>query len=286
MPGGEFAVLDVMLARLQELTVLLYAVSVLLYFIDFLYNNRKANKLAFRMLTIVWLFQTIFLFLYVLKTDRFPVLTLFEGLYFYVWVLVTLSVYVSKFLKFDFIIFFTNILGFIMMVIHTFSPFEVGSANDVLVQQLASELLFAHITIAFLAYGAFTFSFILALLYLLQYDLLKKKRWGKRLRRLGDLAGLEKTAHFSNVIGVSLLFFSLVLGLGWAHIKIPGIFWLDAKILGSFFALLIYAAIIFIKVKKQVYGKTIAYWNIGAFLIVLVNFFLFDSLSTFHFWYA
>ena len=280
--SGDLIMLDMAMARLHEATVLLYCISVLLYFIDFLHNNRKVNAYAFRLLSIVWVLQTIFLFLYVVKTGRFPVMTIFEGLYFYVWVLITLSLFINKLKKTDFTVFFTNVLGFIVMAIHTFAPSQAHS--DVLAEQLVSELLIIHITIAFLAYGTFTLSFVFAILYLLQYDLLKRKKWGKRLTRIGDLHHLEKLSHILNAIGVPLLFSALVLGVLWAYIKVPGIIWTDIKIIGSFIMLVLYSFIIYMKVRRQVNGKTLAYWNIGVFFFMLVNFFLFGSLSTFHFW--
>ncbi|WP_019242787.1 MULTISPECIES: cytochrome C assembly family protein [Bacillus] len=273
---------DISLTRLHEVTIILYALSVLLYFIDFLHNNRKANKVAFWLLVIVWLLQTIFLCLYVVKTGRFPILTLFEGLYFYVWVLITLSLVINKILTTDFLVFFTNVLGFIVMVIHTFAPLKIET--HVLAQQLMSELLSIHITISLLAYGTFTLSFVFSILYLIQYDLLKRKKWGKRLMRLGDLSKLEKLSYILNVIGVPILFFGLVLGLQWAYIKLPEVSWFDVKILGSMVILLCYILVIYVKIRKQVNGKMLAYWNITCFLIVLINFFLFSGLSNFHYW--
>ena len=59
-----------------------------------------------------------------LKTGRFPVLTLFEGLYFYTWVLITLSLVIHKILRVDFTVFFTNIVGFTIMAIHAFAPIQ------------------------------------------------------------------------------------------------------------------------------------------------------------------
>ena len=116
--------MELLMTRLHEATVLLYAISMLLYFIDFLNNNQKANKVAFWLLSIVWVLQTIFLFLYVMKTGRFPVLTIFEGLYFYAWVLISLSLIINRLLRVDFTVFFTNVLGFMVMAIHTFAPFR------------------------------------------------------------------------------------------------------------------------------------------------------------------
>ncbi len=119
---------------------------------------------------------------------------------------------------------------------------------------------------------------------LIQYDLLKRKKWGKRLIRLGDLAKLEQMSHLLAVIGVPLFIFSLTLGIQWAYIKVPNLSWYDAKIIGSFTVLIAYSLYLYLKHRKQLYGRTLAYINIGSFLIVLINFFLFGSLSSFHIW--
>jgi HemX protein len=274
--------MELLMTRLHEATVLLYAISMLLYFIDFLNNNQKANRVAFWLLSIVWVLQTIFLFLYVLKTGRFPVLTIFEGLYFYAWVLISLSLIINRLLRVDFTVFFKNVVGFKVMAIHTFAPVQIES--QVLAQRLVSELLLIHITFAILSYGAFTLSFVFSVLYLIQYDLLKRKKWGKRLLRLGDLTKLEHMSYVLAVIGVPLLVVSLILGIQWAYIKVPGVSWLDMKIIGSFILLIAYSVFLYLKIRKQMYGRTLAFLNIGSFMIVLINFFLFGSLSTFHFW--
>ena len=274
--------LDIPITRLHEVTVIIYAICVLLYFIDFLHTNQKVNKFAFWLLLVVWVLQTIFLCLYMMETGRFPVLTLFEGLYFYVWLIIGFAVFINKFFKMDFILFFTNVLGFILMVVHTFAPSQINS--QVMAQQLVSELLFIHITMAIFAYAAFTLSFIFSILYLIQYDLLKKKKWGKKLLRLGDLSKLEKLSYILNVIGIPVLFIALVLGVRWALIKLPDINWIDTKIVGSFFIIIVYSFYIYCKQGKQLFGKKLALINIAAFLLVLLNFFLFSSLSGFHYW--
>ncbi|UII55069.1 cytochrome c biogenesis protein [Cytobacillus spongiae] len=275
---------DMYMTRLHELTVVLYALSILLYFIDFLHDNRKANRFAFWLLAFVWILQTLFLFLYMLKTGRFPVLTIFEGLYFYAWVLITLSLAINRLLRVDFTVFFTNVLGFIIMAIHTFAPVQFDS--QVMAQQLVSELLLIHITVAILSYGAFSISFVFSLLYLIQYDLLKRKKWGKRLQRIADLSKLEHMSYVLNVIGVPMLMIGVILGMQWAYIKVPDMHWYDAKILGSFIVLIVYGVYLYLRVSKGMFGKSLALWNIGSFLIVLINFFLFGRLSSFHLWYS
>ncbi|NHM30499.1 cytochrome C assembly family protein [Neobacillus terrae] len=275
---------DIQMTRLHELTVVIYAFSVLLYFFDFIHHNRKANRIAFWLLAFVWVLQTVFLFFYMMKTGRFPVLTIFEGLYFYAWVLVTLSLGINRLLRVDFIVFFTNILGFIVMVIHTFAPVQYQS--HVMGEKLVSELLLIHITMAILSYGAFSLSSVFSLLYLIQYDLLKRKKWGKRLMRLADLSKLEQLSYILAVIGVPMLMLSLILGLQWAILKVPGMAWYDIKIIGSFIVLTAYSIYLYLRIARNLSGKSLALWNIGSFLIVLINFFLFGKLSSFHFWYS
>lgn len=273
---------EMSLTRINEVIIIIYAISVLFFFIDFSHNDRKANKIAFWLLSIVWLLQTIFLFYQMFETGRFPILNISEGLYFYSWVLVTLSVVLNRFLRVDFIIFFTNVLGFIMLSIHTFAPSQYESVA--VSGQLISELLFIHITMAILSYGAFTLSFVFSLLYLIQYNLLKKKKWGKQLLRIDDLAKLDHMSYVLNVIGVPMLLLSLILGVIWAYLKLPYFQWYDAKVLGSFMMVLIYSFYLYNRIVKEWQGKQVAYLNAASFLILLINFFLFGSLSSFHIW--
>ncbi|WP_110111517.1 cytochrome c biogenesis protein CcsA [Bacillus sp. CGMCC 1.16541] len=273
---------DIQLTRIYELIVILYAASVLLYFIDFVQHNRKANKIAFWLLSIVWTLQTIFLISRMFTTGRFPILTIFEGLYFYAWVLITLSLVINRLLRVDFIVFFTNVLGFLIMAIHTFAPMQYPTSVEA--EQVVSELLIIHITMAILSYGAFSISFAFSALYLVQYHLLKKKKWGKHLLRIEDLTKLDYMAYVLIVMGIPLLLLSLILGLIWAYIKVVNFHWYDTKVLGSFFVLIAYSAYLYVRLRKGIQGKAIATWNIGLFLIVLINFFLFGSLSNFHFW--
>ncbi|MEH7820565.1 cytochrome c biogenesis protein [Bacillus altitudinis] len=272
--------MESIVARLGEATTLIYALSVLFYFIDFLQHNRKAGKMAFWLLSIVWLLQTVYMFYIMMETDRFPVLNVAEGLYFYTWVLVTLSLVLTKVLRVEFIVFFTNVIGFSMMAIHTFTPSDLHSAE--LTGKLTSELLVIHITMAILSYGAFSLSFAFSLLYLFQYRLLKKKKWGKWLLRIEDLSKLDHMAYVINIIGVPMLLLSLILGIIWAYISYDTLYWTDAKVLGSFIMLFLYGFYLYIRLVRNMQGKIVARWNVASFLVLMINYFLLGSLSTFH----
>ena len=125
--------------------------------------------MLFGLLSVVYLLQTIFLVMYIIETKRFPILSLFEGIYFYAWLLITISILLhlfykvgscSIFLKCYWIYFHDN--SYVCADQIEKSP--VGEA-------LISELLFIHITFAILSYAAFAMSFVFATLiyYFINY---------------------------------------------------------------------------------------------------------------------
>ncbi|WP_165996972.1 cytochrome c biogenesis protein CcsA [Bacillus sp. Cs-700] len=269
---------------LYDITILLYALSVLGYFIDFLQNSRKVNQFAFWLLSIVWMLQSAFLVTQIIEIGGFPILTPFEGLFFYAWVIVSLSLLINWFFRVDFFVFFANVLGFSIMAINLFATRE--QASSLLTEQLMSELSIIHITMAFLSYGAFSLSFIFSIMYLILYQMLKRKKWNKRLRRFGDLSQLEKLSYLCSVLGVPLLLLSLILGIVWAILKVDQFSLFDAKVIISFFVLGAYSTYLYQKVAREMEGRSLALWNVAAFLIVLINVFLSGTLSEFHFWYV
>ncbi|WP_257346365.1 cytochrome C assembly family protein [Pseudalkalibacillus decolorationis] len=269
---------------IYDLTVILYALSVLGYFIDFLQNNRKANRIAFWLLSIVWVLQLFVLFIRVFENNRFPILTPTEGLFFYSWILVTLSLLINWFFRVDFFVFFTNIIGFILMTVSWFSPNDQVPSG--ISDQLINELAIIHITMAFSAYGAFTLSSILSIMYLVQYNMLKQKKVGKLLWRFDSLTKLESLPFLLNMIGVPMILLSLILGLiyGYNIGLYPAIWW-DAKVISSFLVIIVYSCYLYLKVAKGAHGRQLAYWNIAGLLVILINYFLAATLTEFHLWY-
>ncbi|RKD24655.1 cytochrome C assembly protein [Ammoniphilus oxalaticus] len=265
---------------MYDVTIYLYAISVLMYFSDFLQSNQKVNKMAFWLLAIVWVFQSIFFVLQFISKDYFPVLTLFETLFFYSWILVTLSLVINHFFRMDLLIFFTNVLGFSVMSVTVFTN---PTATPALSQQLISELLFIHISLALLSYAALSFAFILSVMYMIQVKLLKEKRWTPLLRKMPSLGLLDIYAYRLTMIGVPLLFLSLILGGLWAHI-VGQTIWLDPKVFFSILVVVAYSVYLYRRVNYGWQGKKLAMMNVLAFVFVLLNFFISGSLSSFHQW--
>ncbi|WP_407272637.1 inner membrane protein YpjD [Radiobacillus sp. PE A8.2] len=267
---------------LHAIILIIYSASVVGYFIDFVQKNQKANKIAFWLLSVVWLAQTIFLLYQNFLSSASMVLNLYDGLYFYAWILVTLSLTINRLFNVDFFVFFTNLLGFFIMLLH----FLTYIGDSFVMEQgtpLIGEILIIHIGLAILSYGFFSLSFILSLMYLLQYHLLKSKRGYPWLKRLGDLERLDRISFQTVTIGVPSLLLSIVLGVTWAYQSGTPFYWYDVKTIGSLLVLVVYIIYLFLRLMIGYQGRAISLYNTGAFLFLLVNFFLFSSLSTFHF---
>ena len=273
---------DLTMARLHEWMVVLYAVSLVLYFIDYLNKDKIAHRSAFWILSVVYMMQTLFLVMYIIETKRFPILSLFEGIYVYAWLLITMSILLHVFYKVGYMVFFLNVIGFIFMTIHTFAPTQIKQSP--IGESLISELLFIHITFAILSYVAFAMAFVFAILYLLLYKILKKRKWSKQSGRLPSLKQTATGMKIGIITGIPLLLVSLILGMQWAHIALEVWSILDMKIIGSFLILVVYAAVLLGMQTGKLRGNNAAWANVFAFLFVIINFFLGSTLSGFHFW--
>lgn len=267
---------------IYELLVFVYSLSLISYCIDFIKRNDRVNNVSFYLLCLVWFIQTIILIQQTFIEKNFPILTLNEGLFFYAWILLNISIVVNYLLRVHFIVLFTNLFSFFILLL----SLSLSAQHEVLAQgsQFVHEILMIHITLALISYGFFTISFTLSCMYLIQYSLLKRKRGFKWMWRFNDLEKLDLYSYFSIMIGVPLLMVGLIFGFVWAFAVEAEMYWLfDVKTIGSILVLVIYIIYLLLRMVKGYRGKPISIYNAAAFLTLLVNFFLFSSLSDFHF---
>ncbi|EGQ22522.1 MULTISPECIES: cytochrome c biogenesis protein [Sporosarcina] len=273
---------DLTMARLQEFMIVLYALGLVFYLIDYFKKQKTLQQIAFWLIVTVWVTQTAILLLYIIEMKRFPVLSLVEGIYFYVWLLVTLSIVFQLIYKVNFMVFFTNIIGFIFLMIHVFSnlKYTASTVGD----SLISEVLFIHITTAILSYAVFALAFVFAVLYLIVYKVLKKKKWSKQFSNLPNLHQTMMGMKMSIYTGIPILFVSLIFGVQWAYVALVDWSIWDVKIMGSFAVLLIYTGVMYFQHKGKLQSMEFAWMTVFAFLLTVVNFFLGSTLSEFHLW--
>lgn len=273
---------SVWMTWLYEVMVLFYAASTVLYFIDFFYQKVKIRRIAFWFISYVWILQTAFLILHVVETKRFPILSLSEGIYFYAWLLVSLSIALHCIAKVDLPVFFMNLLGFIFVTIHLFVPERI---QNPLVESLESEMIFIHIFFAMIAYAAFTLSFVFSIVYLILYRTLKQKKITGLWSRLPSLTHMSSWMKSSILVGIPLLFISLALGLERGILMIDDFTIFDFKVIGSFIIACIYIVILILNQRGKLTPVNFAWVQIYSYLIIVLNFFVGSKLSSFHIWY-
>lgn len=272
---------EMVMTRLYELMIILYGLCIVLYFSDYLYKNIKFRRVAFWFVSVVWVLQTLFIVLFIIETKRFPILSLYEGVFFYAWLLTTLSIVLHCIVRVDLPVFFINVLSFVFMTIHLFAP----QTNDQIVgDSLVSEMLLIHISFAIVSYAAFSVAFVFSLLYLILYRILKQKKFTNLWSRLPSLQQMVKWINLSTIIGIPLLLISLILGLEWAFLTLENVSVFDVKILGSFIVSIVYLIIFLLHRKGKLIGMVYAQVHIYLFLLVVINFFLGSKLSNFHLW--
>lgn len=266
---------------LYEIILIIYSLSIIGYFIDFIQRNQKVNRIAFWLLGMVWIIQTLFLMYQTFIIGNFPIATLNDSLFFYAWVLVTFSLIINHLFSIHFIVFFTNIFGFFILLLYISTHAQEKMFSSGI--QFVHEILVTHITLAIISYGFFTIAFLFSLMFIIQYHLLKKKRGLKWMWRFGDLNQLDHYSFRAIMIGVPLLLIAIILGVVWAYVANAEFYWFDMKTAGSILVLAFYVAYLFLRLVIGYQGKVISMYNAVAFLILLINFLLFSSLSNFHF---
>ncbi|GIP39176.1 protein HemX [Paenibacillus sp. J31TS4] len=257
----------------------IYALSLLFYFSDFASANRSAKRIGTGLLVFVWILQTAF---FVMQLGSLRSFSAYETLFFYSWMLVTVSLLVSRFARIELFVFFVNLVGFAVLALNFFS--KPGAVPTLEGWHITDELLFIHVSLAIASYTAFLAAAIFSGMYLFLHRKLKDKKWGGRMKRLPSLETMDQYAWTTVLTGFPLLMLALALGLAWLVLQGSDHLLLDPKVLSSLVLLAVYAAVIVSRSAFQASRQTLAKWILAAFVLVLINFLLSNWLSGFHQW--
>jgi len=267
---------------LYDAILYIYALSLLFYFSDVASANRSAKRMGTGLLAFVWLLQTVFI-VYRFASGRYtPVLTLFETLFFYAWLLVTISFTLNWFLRIDLIVFLVNVAGFAILALNFFSDPDAVPLSDQ--WEARDELLFIHVTLAIASYAAFLIAAIFSGMYLFLHGQLKGKQWSSLLIRFPSLENIESYTFRAVLIGTPLFILSVALGIVIMTLSGEVRFLTDPKVASSALMIAAYAFYIVQRLTAKHPGFRLAVWNLAAFVTVVINFVLSNRLSRFHQW--
>lgn len=130
--------------------------------------------------------------------------------------------------------------------------------------------LFAlHVTFAMLSYAAFTLSFVLSLLYLVQSRQIRRARTGLLFSRLPALEVMGRLNRTSVTIGLSVLGISVLLGAVWAQRVWSRL--ADPKLGWALMTLVVYAFLLWMD-RRGWEGRRVALLSIFGFAVVLFSY--------------
>jgi ABC-type uncharacterized transport system permease subunit len=126
-----------------------------------------------------------------------------------------------------------------------------------------------HVTFAILAYAAFTLSFVLSVLYLVQNRQIRRRQTGVLFARLPSLEAIGRMNRTSVTIGTVVMAVSVGLGAFWAHRVWDGLG--DAKLTWALSTILLYGFLLWIE-RRGWKGQRVALLSIVGFGLVLFSY--------------
>lgn len=273
---------------LADLMIDTYALSLLLLFVEGSgwkwKGARSAN--AFRvgevLLLMVWLMQTAYLIDGFMGKRLVYSFTIYGSFFLFSWLLVALTLGINRFIRLPLLTFWVNVFGFVALALHLVRQAgrtPVGGTWD-----MSDGLLAVHIVLSVGSYAAFLISGVLSGFYLFLHHRLKRKSWTTAMKRMPSLEMLDRYTFRSVLIGMPMLLLAMLLGIAWLGLAGETPFLWDAKVLNSIFILAAYGLYLIQRLWRRVPGLRLAWWNVSAFGLVLINVWASNAISEFHQW--
>ncbi|MFC6331602.1 cytochrome c biogenesis protein CcsA [Paenibacillus septentrionalis] len=266
---------------IYDTVVYIYALSLLFYFSDFIYENRRAKQLGTGLLVFVWMLSGGFLIIRFFSELQAPAFafTNVDLMQLFSWIMITLSFIISRFYKIELIVFFVNIIGFSLFALNIYSSSTEGNTLDM--WHATRELLYVHISLVISAYAILTVGALLAIMYLIVHYSLKRKKGIRWLRRFPSLEVIASTMERMVIFGFPLLVMSLAIALIPILLEGKTMLLFDVQILMSILALAVYGYFIYQRAVHKKPGYEIARLYLLAYAIQIINM-LSGEYSSFH----
>lgn len=231
------------------------------------------EKWVLGLITVSFLFISIFLILRTIRTGHGPFTSMYEFAIAFVWGILLMGILFSW--KYRNII--INLPALIISILLMIYASNLSAVASPLVPALQnSVLLSAHVFSAVIAYGAFTIGFITSIFYIIP----RKNRFSL----LPDLDALENISYHSVIIGFPFMTLVIILGALWADIAWGRYWGWDPKETASLVTWLIYAGYLHSRVIRGWRGRKTALLLIIGFIAVVLTFFgnyIFDGLHAY-----
>jgi cytochrome c-type biogenesis protein CcsB len=198
---------------------------------------------------------------YQLGMGHAPFSNMYESLIFYAWSLNLLTVVLKKKIVHPAITGIVSTVALFLMGYASIST-DVEKGIQPLVPALKSNWLYIHVITCFLAYAAFTVSFVCSSLYL-----------AGRKRSVLHAKTLEELNYKCIIIGFSMLTSGILTGAVWAQYAWGSYWSWDPKEIWSLITWVVYALFLHVRQATGERGKAVAALAVIGFLTVVFNYF-------------
>ena len=156
-----------------------------------------------------------------------------------------------------------------IVILSTAIGLLLPASASVVTDQTRGALFALHVTFAILAYAAFTFSFVLSLLYLIQNRQIRRGHTGVLFARLPALEVIGRMNRTSVSIGLSALTFAV--GVGLVRANELWVTLADPKIVWALLTLIVYALLLWLD-RRGWAGPRVAVLSIFGFGVVIFSY--------------
>jgi len=254
-----------------------YLLSAAIHFGFFFLHLRRWKQWARWSTWIAWGFHSAALIAWIVEAGRLPLFSLYESGFFFSWVVVLNYLIVELILQ-------VRVAGtFLLPLVFVFLLYILTQPRMAVISAEVSHLLVAvHVAMALLGYGSFALAFIAAVMYVLQEQQLRYKRFSLLYQRLPSLETLDRIQYQFILLGQPFLTLAILTGALWAS-TVWGRFWgWEVKETWSLVTWIIYSLYLAARHWGRWGGRRAAWLAIGGFLAVMVNYFVVSSLSELH----
>lgn len=262
---------------LIDALAVLYALSLVLFFVDSLRPRRTINRVALVLLFTVFALLTVLMVTRLTHFGYVPLYSRFDLVLLLCWLILLVGVVVHTFFRVRLMLFFTNLLTFFLVMYDVFArQVQLPYAHR------QGDLLMIHITTAALSYAAFAFSFLFSIMYLIQEHLLRRKYWNRWYFHLPSLDTLDTYSYISILIGLPLLLVAMVLGMIWSNVSMGYFVFWDPKPVATLVLWLMYTVYLLFRLRSGWGGRRLAQYSLVCFVGVVINFIVVGDFSVFH----
>jgi len=271
-----------LLAFLLDMLPVLYGVAFFDYVLVFVTEDAFVRRLARPLLWTAVGVNLVYLAGFTIFFEHIPLVTVYQVVgavgfavaVTYLWVESrTGTPYTGPFILF---------LVLVFQVVNTLFPKLDREMQEI----LRSKIFSLHVSAAVLGYSAFAVAAVYGLLYLLQYQEIRTKRFGLIFRRLPSLDILDRMNFYAAAAGFALLTVAIGLGAWWGSIASAadpnrfGAPFLDPKVFVALLTWALYGAALVGRRLVAWGGARMAYSSLIGFLVVLFSMFAVNLLMT------